>query len=215
MGGILDFNYYPYLSDVDSDSNTTVNMSSSLGRRFSYFSLTNLGNNSGSKALWDLNTYYTEQNIRWQVTENSPFDFTLQMNFRSGNDNDRHRLGVRWRLNNTEFLSNFFESINLSYSINLHAVQFDSENSYIWQLEHVFLLRFPSISNKLYLSGFIDHTFNQELPGHFPNKPVVAELQLGYEIFEDIFVATEYRINEYRRSDVNNLVAGLQYKVNW
>lgn len=215
LGGILDFNYYPYLSDVDSDSNTTINASSSLGQRFSYFSLTNLSNDSGSRALQDINKFYTEQNIRWQVAENSPLDLTLQMNFRSGGNNDRHRLGVRWRLNHTEILADFFQHINLSYSINLHAVQFDNEDAYVWQLEHVFFLRVPSISEKLYLAGFVDHTFNQDLPSNFPDNPIVAEFQLGYRIFDNFHAITEYRINEYRRNDVSNLSAGLQYKINW
>ncbi|MCG8454123.1 MAG: hypothetical protein MI717_13185, partial [Spirochaetales bacterium] len=63
----------------------------------------------------------------------------------------------------------------------------------------------PSISENIYIAGFIDHTFNQDLPENFPNSPIVSEIQFGYEIYENLYFITEYRINEYRRSDVNNL----------
>jgi hypothetical protein len=210
LGGIFDINFYPYLSEVDTDTTVTLNLSSQLGQRFSYFSLTNMGNKSGLKALQDINTFYTEQNLRWQVAENSPFDLTLQMNFRNGGNNDRHRLGVRWRLHNTDFLSKFLERISLNCAVNLHPVQFDSEEAYVWQIEHVFKLMFPYISDRLYVAGFLDHTFGQDLPFSFPSNPVVVEIQTGYLIFKNIHL-----ISEYRRNDVNNFSAGLEYKKNW
>lgn len=215
IGGVVDVNYYPYLSDIDNDAITTVNLSASLGQRLSYFSLSNLSNDSGSKALQDINNYFSEQNLRWQIAEGSPFDLTLQMNFRSGEDNDRYRLGVRWRLHQTSRLADFFNSLHMSYSLNLHAVQFDSEAAYVWQIEHVFRLKFPYLSDRLYLAGFLDHTFNQDLPAAFPDSPIVAEVQLGYRIYDNFHLISEYRINEYRRRDVNNFAAGLQYKFNW
>jgi len=214
-GGFLDFNVYPFLSDVDDDNTITVNIGAKLPARFSYFSLTNIGNVDGDSELKDTTTFYTEQNIRWQIREQSPLDLTLQMNFRTGDDNDRHRLGARWRLNDTQALSDFFETLNLRYSINLHAIQFDSEDAYVWQMEHVFRLSFPYLSDRLYLGGFIDHTFNQNLPDSLPDAPMVAEAQLGFRLFENLYAITEYRLNEYRRSDVNNLAVGIEYKVVW
>ncbi|WDD97804.1 hypothetical protein [Thalassomonas actiniarum] len=214
-GGFLDFNLYPHLTDVDTDSVFTLNAAAKLGQRFSYFSLLNLYSQEGSDSLGDADAFYTEQNIRWQIRENSPLDLTLQMNLRTGEDNDRHRLGIRWRLSDTSFLQAFFKSIHLRYAINLHAVQFDHEDPYIWQLEHSFMMKFPYISNRLYLAGFADHIFNQDLPSTIPANPVVLEAQLGYRLVENFFIVSEYRLNQYRRSDVNNLAIGLQYKFIW
>lgn len=214
-GGFIDFNIYPYMNDVDNDNTITINMAAKLKHRFSYFSLTNYANQENKGELSDSNVFYTEQNVRWQIADNSPLDLTLQMNFRTGHDNDRHRLGIRWRLNNTQALSDFFKSLNLSYAINLHAIQFDSEDANVWQLEHAFRMTFPYLSDRLYLAGFVDHTFNQDLPAHFPDSPIVGEAQLGYELFDNFFAIAEYRVNQYRRSDVNNLAIGLEYKIVW
>ncbi|WDE10560.1 hypothetical protein [Thalassomonas haliotis] len=215
QGGFLDFNLYPHLSDVDNDSVFTLNAAARLRYRFSYFSLLNFYSQDGSGSLGDADAFYTEQNIRWQISENSPLDLTLQMNLRTGEDNDRHRLGIRWRLSDTSFFQEFFKSIYLRYAINLHAVQFDHEDPYIWQLEHSFMMKFPYISNRLYLAGFADHIFHQDLPSSIPANPVVMEAQLGYRLVDNFFIVSEYRINQYRRSDVNNLALGLQYKFIW
>jgi len=210
--GFLDFNLYPHLTDVENDSVFTLNAAAKLQNRFSYFSLLNLYNQEGSSA-GDTTSYYTEQNLRWQITELSPFDLTMQLNFRTGEDNDRYRFGIRWRLNDTAFLQDFFSQAHIRYAINLHAIQFDHEEGSVWQLEHSLMIKFPYISNRLYLSAFADHTFNQNLPANLPRNPIVAEAQLGYELFKHFYLISEYRINQYRRSDVNNLAIGLQYKV--
>jgi len=214
-GGFLDFNVYPHLSDIDNDSIFTLNTLAKLPNRLSYFSLINLINQDGSSGLSDSTNYYTEQNLRWQVSENLPIDLTMQLNFRSGEDNDRHRFGLRWRLNDTSFLQSLFQRINLNYAINIHAIQFDHEDANVWQIEHVLMLKFPFISNRLYLSAFADHTFNQNLPSHLPNNPLVAEVQLGYRLINDFYLVTEYRLNQYRSSDVNNVALGAQYKIIW
>jgi len=213
--GFIDVNVYPYLSDVDNDNTITFNIGAKLKNRFSYFSLTNLGNETGEAALADLNTFYTEQNVRWQISELSPIDLTVQMNFRSGDDNDRHRLGFRWRINDTQIFNSAFKAINLSWSINFHLKQFDSVPENIWQMEHVFRMTFPIFNNRLYLAGFIDHTFNESLPENVPKNPIVGEVQLGYRLIENLFFITEYRVNEYRRSDVNNMAVGLEYLIKW
>lgn len=215
QGGFLDFNLYPYMSDVDSDNVFTLNIFSKLANRFSYFSLTNLGNQSDSSELEEISGFYSEHNIRWQIANGSPLDLTLQMNFRSGDDNDRHRLGFRWRINNTKALSGFFKAIHLSYSLNFHLIQFDNEDPNVYQIEHVFAMKFPYISDKLYIAGFMDHTFNQDLATGYPSSPIVGEVQLGFRLIDQLYLISEYRLNQYRRSDVNNLAAGLEYKMVW
>jgi len=214
-GGFIDVNVYPYLSDVENDNTVTFNIGAKLQNRFSYFGLTNFGNEKGEAALTAINTFYTEQNVRWQISEKSPIDLTLQMNFRSGDDNDRHRLGFRWRINDTEIFNSVFKAINLSWSVNFHLIQIDSASENVWQMEHVARMTFPSINNRLYLAGFIDHTFNENLSNNVPKNPMVGEVQLGYRIVENLFFIIEYRVNEYRRSDVNNMGVGLEYLIKW
>jgi len=102
--GVLDFNFYPYLSDIDSDTVFTLNLAAVLQAGFSYFSLTNFANQQDSTEWDDINAFYTEQNIRWKIKNLTSLDLTEQFNFRSGENNDRHRLGVRWRLNDTPAL---------------------------------------------------------------------------------------------------------------
>lgn len=215
LHGFLDFNAYPYLSDVDSDSVFTLNIAADLGNRFSYFSLLNFYNQEGTGELSDTTTFYSEQNIRWKISEDSPLDLTFQSNFRTGDNNDRHRLGVRWRLSDTELLNEAFDAIHLTYAINFHLVQFDNDPNHVWQMEHSFFLRAPEISDNIYLAGFIDHTFNENLLANIPDNPVVMEAQLGYRITGGLYAVAEWRLNQYRRSDVNNLALGIQYKHTW
>jgi hypothetical protein len=215
QNGFLDFNVYPYQTKVDNDSSFTINAFLNFSNRISYFSLTNFSDQSGSGKLPNIDTFYTEQNLRWQISETSPFQLTLQSNIRSGSHNDRHRLGVRWSLNKSEFIAPLLNRIHLNYFINWHAIQFDHQENHIWQLEHTFSMTFPYISERLYLNGFVDHTFNENLSAAIPNNPIVAEAQLGYKLFSNTYAVTEYRINQYRRSNVNNIAIGLEYKKNW
>lgn len=213
--GFVDINVYGYLSDIDADSVVTINTAASLPNRFSYFSLTNLINQPNSDELTDSTAYYTEQNIRWQLSSESPLDLTAQFNFRTGQDNDRHRIGARWRLNDTAWLKKFFSNIYLNWAINFHAYQWDSEPGYVWQIEHTYRMTFPYINNRIYLAGFIDHTFNQDLPDDFPASPVVWETQVGFEILDNFYAIMEYRVNQYNRKDVNNLALGVEYLIKW
>lgn len=213
--GFIDFNLYPHLSDVSNDNTMTINAASTLPNRFSYFGFINFGNAKNASELSEFDSFYTEQNLRWKIKEGSPLELTVQLNFRTGEDNDRHRLGLLWRLSDTEGLANIFSALHLKYAINWHAIQFDQESSDVWQLEHSFTLKFPYLSDRLYLSGFADHTFNQDLPDNFPNNTVVGEAQLGYKVIEGFFLIAEYRVNDYRRSDTNNLALGFEYKITW
>jgi hypothetical protein len=134
---------------------------------------------------------------------------------RTGNDNDRLRLGFRWRLNNSSFFKEAFDAINLSYSINFHVVQYDDSNEDIRQMEHVFKLKFPYLSDRLYLAGFIDHTFHQKSSTARPKNPIIGEAQLGFRVINNLYAIVEYRINQYRKDDENNTAYGLQYKIKW
>jgi hypothetical protein len=129
---------YPYLGDVDTSSAFTLNVSANLTDRLSYFSLNNLSDEDGDGLFSDGMDYFTEHHLRWKLGDNSPLYLTAQSNIRKGSNNNRHRLGVRWRLNDTASLMGFFTRHNLGYFVNLHAVQSDHEDAHVWQLEHVF-----------------------------------------------------------------------------
>ncbi|MGB1907437.1 MAG: hypothetical protein ACPHN3_08885 [Spongiibacter sp.] len=213
--GFLDFNLYPYLSDASSDSVATLNVGAQLPQRLSLFMFINFYNAPAEGELTETTTFYSEQTLKWQISDGSPFDLTVQSNLRSGEDNDRLRFGARWRFHDTPVIGELFKAIHLSYSINFHAIQIDERDESVWQMEHAFRMGFPWLSERLYLGGFIDHTFNETLPEAIPANPMVAEAQLGWRLVEDLYLVAEYRLNQYRRSDVNNLALGLEYKILW
>lgn len=213
--GFLDFNLYPYMTDVDSDNVFTLNTFAKLPYGFSYFSLLNIGNQAGEAAFSDTTSFYTEQNLRFTPSAVVPIDLTLQYNMRSGDENDRLRLGFRWRLDNTPYLDVAFKAIHFAFSVNVHALQFDHEDDYVWQLEHVWRLSTPYLDNRLYFAGFIDHTFNGASPPDAPASPIVLEAQLGLRLIEEFYAIAEYRINQYRVGSETNLALGAEYVAKW
>jgi len=78
--------------------------------------------------------------------------------------------------NDTQFFNAAFKAINLSWSINFYVKQFDSVPENIWQMEHVFRMTFPTIDNLLYIGGFFDHTFNENVSVNVPKNPIVGEI---------------------------------------
>ena len=208
----VDFNIYPYLEDIKDDSALTINIRSNLPGGFSYFSWTNFGDVISTDEKKFL---MTEQNFRWRPFKELPFDLSGQVNIQSGSNNDRWQVGVHWIFHETEFLKSFFKRIYAIYTIDFFVKRFDSTDEDVWQMEHFFLIRFPYISDRLYLSGFLDHNFNTEPSPNLPKNPIVTEAQLGYRLFGNLHATAEYRINEFRRSDVNNFALGLEYKKRW
>lgn len=209
--GFLDFNTYPYMSDVDSDSVFTLNALAKLPHGFSYFSLLNVMNQSGHEPLSDTSGYYTEQNLRFSPYAPVPLDLTVQYNLRSGDDNDRLRFGFLWKLHQTPIIARVFEAISLSYMINFHVLQVDHEDAYVWQMEHIAQLTTPYLDRRLYIAGFADHTFNGAHPAGAPASPLVMEIQAGLRLIDELHVVAEYRVNEYRVDSPTNLALGGQY----
>jgi nucleoside-specific outer membrane channel protein Tsx len=103
----------------------------------------------------------------------------------------------------------------MSYSINFHLYQEDDDPEDAWQAEHVFMVKFPYISDRLYFSGFADHTFNSTVPPGVPSNPIVGEAQLGFRLVENLYVMTEFRLNEYRVGNEQNQATGFEYKIKW
>lgn len=207
--GFADFNAY---RDTRSFSELTINALANITDRVQYFSLTN---NSGVPNTSDLQSFFSEQNIRWKVAKNSPVDLTSQWTLRTGEGNDNWRLGIRVRLNNLTLLKSLFRKINLTYSLNFHLFQFDFDKptGYFTQMEHVYkLLLFPQpLNRRVYISGFADQNFRS---GSEENKTKwVTEHQLGIRIIDEFYVVAEYRINDFFLSGHYGLGYGLEYKI--
>lgn len=209
--GFLDFNTYPYMTNVDNDSVFTLNALAKLPYGFTYFSLLNLMNQSGHEPLSDTTGYYTEQNLRFSPHAAVPLDLTVQYNLRSGDDNDRLRFGVLWKLHDTPILEQLFDAISLTYAINFHVLQVDHEEAYVWQMEHIAQLTMPYLDRRLYLAGFADHTFNGAAPPGAPAAPLVMEIQAGLRLIDELHAVAEYRVNEYRTDSPTNIALGAQY----
>ena len=189
----------------------TLNALVKLPHGFSYFSLLNLMNQSDHRPLADTTGYYTEQNLRYSPSPLVPLDLTLQYNLRSGDENDRLRLGFRWRLNDTPMVDIIFDYLHLAYSINFHALQIDRQDRYVWQMEHVARLSIPHLDQRLYVAGFADHTFNGSTPEGAPSAPLVMEVQAGVRLFDQLHAVAEYRVNQYRVGSESNVAFGAQY----
>ena len=211
-GLATDLNWYPYLSPVEDDTDVTLVINARLPARFSYFSFSNFADVSHSGSASFLRS---EQNLRWSVSENLPIDLNLQALLVAGDSNDALQLGIGWRASDTVALKQFFDRLNLTYRMTIHFKRFSSADNSVWQMEHFFRLTIPGISDRLYLSGFVDKTFNLGLPESFPKNPVVAEVQLGFRLVDRLYAVTEYRNNDFRLSEKQNWAVGVEYKFRW
>jgi hypothetical protein len=122
---------------------------------------------------------------------------------------------LRWLLNETSFLKGIFDTLNLSYALTLFPIQIDHEEAWVWQMEHAWRMTFPWLTDRLYMAGFMDHTFNEDLPAGYPADPIVTETQLGLRLVDSLYATAEVRLNEYRRAHTGNFVMGLEYKIRW
>lgn len=206
------FNFYPYLSDVKTDSDFTINMLVPLPSRLSYFSFINF-----SDALSEGNADFmlTEQNLIWNVSEKLPVDLVAQDIIRRGRNNDTIHLGIRWRLNNTPALASFFRAINLNYALQIFPTRIDQRDVGGWQISHAYQMTFPYISDRLYLGGFLDHNIDETTRPGLTRDYVISETQFGIRLYRQLYAVVEYRINDYRRSDNTNLGAGFEIKTSW
>jgi hypothetical protein len=209
ISGFADFNAY---YDTRQFAVFTINLLANLPYRFQYFSLTNF---QSPKRSFDLESLYTEQNLRWGVHKKVPLDLTFQYVIRDGTDNDDFRFGVRWKVGKTLGIDSAFHKIHFSYSINPMFIQFRSKAkpAYMTIIEHVYKLNIAPgpLNNRLYLSGFADQNFV------YSNGKVklkwVSEHQLGVRLISQLFAVAEFRINTFPDSEHYGLGYGLEYKV--
>lgn len=208
--GFIDLNGY---YDTRELSILTINLMTNFPKRVQYFSLTNY---QGANNTSDLSSLYSEQNIRWAITQKSPLDLTLQYVIRSGNQNDDVRFGIRYKLSQTRKLLTFFKKLNFFYSINPMLVQLMESTAakYLTQIEHVYYIRIwpRKLKNKIYVSGFADQNFVYSPKKQLIKTNWVTEHQLGVNIIDRLFAVAEFRINDYAIRSVG-LGYGLQYKI--
>ncbi len=208
----IDVSLYPYLRTVDSDTDFTTTINAALPGRFSYFAYVNM---SGVVTSGNAVFSRSEQNLRYSVADKLPLDLNIQGIFAHGDGNDFYQLGISWRVHDTPGWAEFFDRINLIYRMNFHLKRFSVEDSSAWQMEHFFLMKFPNVSERLYLSGFLDQTYDQELPDELPKSPIVAEVQLGVRLWDNFYAIGEYRVNQSRVGSEYNFAAGIEYKFRW
>jgi hypothetical protein len=205
----IDTNLYPYQSEIDSDADLTFITNARLPARFSYFSFVNF------RGLLSDNSFdfsRSEQTLRWAVADELPIDLSLQGVFVGGPGNDFGQLGISWRAHNTPGLAAFFKRINLIYRLTFQLKRFGSTDDKAWQTEQYFKMTFPGLSERLYLSGFIDQTYDLTVSEAMPKNPIVAEVQGGIRIWQQIYVVGEYRRNDFRVGRENNFAAGIEFK---
>jgi len=207
----IDVSLYPYQRTVESDVDFTLTINGNLPGRFSYFSFNNFkGVTSSDSAVFDR----SKQKLYFKISEKLPFDLTAQGVLVRGDSNDFYQSGIRWRISDTSGFAKFFKQITFVLHASVLPFRWgtDKSASDAWVLESFFRLTAPKLSKRLYLSGFFDKTFNEDVPGFMPPRPVIAEVQVGYRVWKQLHMVAEFRLNERRRSQNRNTAAGLEYK---
>jgi len=208
----IDANLYPYLDPIKNDTDFTFLINARLPSRFSYFSFQNF---KGLTSSDDTKFDRSEQNLRWTIWQDLPVDLNAQGILVDGDGNDIFQLGVGFRLHDVEFLREYLARLNLIYRLSFHVKRFSSGDDSAWQMEHVFRMTFPGLSDRLYLSGFLDQTFDLDVRNGVPSKPIVTEIQFGTRVYKDLYAVAEYRRNDFRLGAEENFALGVEYKFRW
>jgi len=208
----IDVSLYPYQHTLKDDVDFSVMMNARLPGRFSYFGYVNMtGAFTGEAFVFDR----SEQNLRYSISDSVPLDLNLQGVLMRGDGNDFYQLGIGWRVHDTPAWQDFFDRINLIYRVTVQLRRFEVADTSSWGLEHWFRMTFPQVSDRLYLSGFVDQSFGEDLPAALPDSPIVTEIQLGMRMFDQFYAIGEYRKNQRRVGNENNFAVGIEYKVRW
>lgn len=205
----VDFSLYPLQRTVKNDVDFTTTVNAVLPGRLSYFGYINV-----QGVVTDGNAAFvrSEQNLRYAISHAVPLDLNFQGVLVRGDGNDFYQLGVGWRAHDTPGLQAFFERLNLVYRVTLQLRRFEFADNDSWQMEHFFRM---NLSERFYLSGFVDQTFDLDLSAALPRTPIVTEVQFGMRLAADFYAVAEYRRNDFRIGDEENLAAGIEYKFRW
>lgn len=205
----LDLSLYPYQRTIENDTDFTTTLNVSLPGRFSYFGY---GNFRGSVTDGNAKFVRSEQNLRFSIAERLPLDLSFQGVLVPGDGNDFYQLGLGWRVHDTPGLRNLFKRLKLVYRFTAQLRRFDFHDSDAWQVEHFFR---TNLTERIYLSGFVDQTFELDTSGPLPKTPIVVEIQLGLRFYNQFHAIAEYRKNEFRTGNEENLAVGIEYKFRW
>lgn len=208
---VLDFSIYTHHVGIDEDYDFTLNSGADLPAAFSYSGFANIRNvlHSGKVDLQN-----SEQNLRWRVADGWPIDLNAQAIFLDGPGNDSLQLGPRWRLNDTPLLKKIFDAVHTTYSVTFFVTRFDSDPDEVKQISHAYGMRFPYFSDRLYLSGFVDHNFHKR-PENGRKRGLITETQIGVRLYSQLYAIGEYRLNQYRKENRSNLSFGFEVKTRW
>lgn len=205
----VDLGLYPLQRTVKDDVDSTTTINARLSSRLTYFGYVNMrGTVTDGPAVFAR----SEQNLRYSVSDTLPVDLSFQGVLVRGDGNDFYQLGLSWRVHATAGLEQFFDRMNLIYRMTFQLKRFEFEDDSSWQIEHFFR---ANLSERFYLSGFVDQTFDLDAAGAPSRSPVVAEVQLGMRLFDNFYAITEYRSNDFRVGNESNLAAGIEYKFRW
>lgn len=209
--GFMDLNGY---YDTRGGTTLSINYLAILNKKLSYFSFVNYQQGGfGIDKPNDFDFFYTEHNLTYSPFKKLPFDINVQGVFIGGEKNDKLRIAPSWRVHSTPGLDKFFKSINMTYGINFHVLQFSAtpNDDFTWQMEHFYMINIApkKLNNRLYLSGFADHTMGGKL-----SKGLVMEHQLGARLFDQFYAVAEYRYFSYLPDKYKSgMGLGLQYLI--
>jgi hypothetical protein len=203
--GVLDFNYY---RDSREFNVFTTNIFATVEGGFQYFSLTNLESEVEASDKTDSTLYYTEQNLRWQLSQDGLFMLSTQAALQGGEKNDIARAGVLINFSKHSSLVEFAKEHNFSFGINVFPIQLDELKGYNWQIEYIYKFQIARklFRDRLYITGFADQNIGPD------ETTWVTEHQLGLRVYDNLFLVTEYRINEFLNKSTG-WATGLEYVV--
>ncbi len=184
----------------------TVNLLASFKGRFQYFSLTNLESAVEASDKTDSTLYYTEQNLRWKFSEKGMLSLSLQAALQAGEENDLVRGGVLINFAQLPALESFFKTHKIALGVNLFPLQMDQLNGYNWQIEYFYNIQIApkTFGDRLYLSGFADQNIGPD------ETTWVTEHQVGFRFYDNFFIVSEYRINEFITKSTGQ-ATGIEY----
>jgi hypothetical protein len=201
--GVFDFNYY---RDSREFNVFTKNLLATMEGGFQYFSLTNIESEIETSDKTDSTIYYTEQNLRWKLSQSGLFMLSTQAALQSGENNDVARAGVLLNISKLSFLEEFSKAHRFLMGVNFFPIQLDEAKGYNWQMEYFYSIQIARklFGDRLYLSGFADQNMG-------PDKTTwVTEHQLGFRVYDNFFLVAEYRINEFLKKNTG-WATGVEY----
>ncbi len=205
--GLIDINYY---YDSRAYTTLTINTLANLSHRLQYFSLVDFGGSPKTAKELDVSSFYTEQNLRYQVYENSPWSLSSQWVAQSNQRNDLLRAGILTNFSELKFTQPFLNGTTNFISINLFPLQIDHMDGFNWQIEYFYRFQIlPSFfRNHVYLSGFADQNISDRVDSTW-----IVENQIGIRFYDNFYVVAEHRFNGSLENDATGLGLGLEYTI--